>query len=137
MKSARVLGLALALAAGHLGTAVVLANGDGGNAMDTPAKDAPGQLVRAAGKADAAWLAKARADYPLTTCTVSGDELGGAMGPPLDFIYRQEGQPDRLVRFCCPHCIKDFNKDPAKYLKMIDEAGAAKARGAKPSPSSP
>ena len=47
-------------------------------------------------------------------------------GPPRDFIYQEAGKPDRLVRFCCAGCLKDFNKDPEKYLKMIDDAAAAK-----------
>ena len=63
--------------------------------------------------------------YPLQTCVVSGDKLGG-MGNPVDYVH--EG---RLVRFCCSGCIATFKRDPAKYLKMIDDAAAkAKAGGA-------
>ena len=76
---------------------------------------------------NAAWLAKAKAEYPLQTCVVSDEAIGGSMGEGVDYVYKQEGQPDRLVRFCCKDCVKDFNKDPAKYLKQIDEA-AAKAK---------
>ncbi len=73
--------------------------------------------------------AKAKASYPLDTCVVSGDKLeGGDMGPPIDYVYKEGGKPDRLVRLCCKHCIKDFNKDPAAYLKKIDEAAAGKAK---------
>jgi hypothetical protein len=50
---------------------------------------------------DAAWLAKAKADYPLKTCVVSDEEIGGKMGEGIDHVYKQEGKPDRLVRFCC------------------------------------
>ena len=64
--------------------------------------------------------------YPLKTCVVSGDKLDGDMGAPLDYVYKQDGKSDRLVRFCCKHCVKDFQKDPAKYLKMIDDAAAKK-----------
>ena len=72
-----------------------------------------------------AWLAAAKAAYPLQTCVVSGDKLdGGDMGPPLDYIYREEGKPDRLLRFCCKDCVKDFNKDPDKYLAMLDDPDA-------------
>jgi len=70
------------------------------------------------------------ADYPLTTCVVSGDKLDGDMGAPFDYVYKQDGKPDRLVRFCCKNCVKDFQKDPAKYLKMIDDAAAAKTKAA-------
>ena len=74
-----------------------------------------------------AWLAQAKAAYPLDTCVVSGDKLeGGDMGAPVDYVYKEPGKPDRLVRFCCKSCIKDFNKAPAKYLKKIDDAAAAK-----------
>jgi hypothetical protein len=72
----------------------------------------------------------AKAAYPLTTCVVSGDKLVGDMGGPIDYVYTVKGQPDRLVRFCCKDCIKDFEKEPAKYLKKIDEAAAANAKPA-------
>ena len=59
--------------------------------------------------------------YPLTTCVVSDEKLG-EMGDPVIFNY--EG---REVRFCCKDCKKDFLKDPAKYLKILDDAAAKKA----------
>lgn len=75
------------------------------------------------------------AAYPLTTCVISGDKLeAGDMGPPINYVYKEEGKPDRLVRFCCKGCIKKFKKDPAKYLKEIDDAAAAKAAGKSPAP---
>ena len=64
-------------------------------------------------KAKAADLAKS---YPLTTCVVSHDGLGG-MGETVDALY--EG---RLIRFCCKGCVKSFNKNPDKYLKELDTA---------------
>ena len=69
--------------------------------------------------------AEAKAAYPLETCVVSGDKLeSGDMGEPIDYIHKEEGKPDRLVRLCCKGCVRDFKKDPAKYLKLIDEAAA-------------
>jgi YHS domain-containing protein len=56
--------------------------------------------------------------YPLKTCVVSGEKLG-EMGEP--FVYEYQG---REIKFCCKNCLKDFNKDPAKYIKMIEEAEA-------------
>jgi len=50
------------------------------------------------------------------------------MGKPIDYIHKEEGKPDRLVRFCCKMCIGKFKKDPAKYLKLIDEAAAQKKK---------
>ena len=82
---------------------------------------------------DAAWLAKAKAEYPLKTCVVSEEKIGGPMGPGIDFVYQQEGKPDRLVRFCCESCIKDFDQEPAKYLKAIDEAAAKAGKNSQPS----
>ncbi|MDD3179945.1 MAG: hypothetical protein PHQ04_06280 [Opitutaceae bacterium] len=78
---------------------------------------------------DSAWLAKAKADYPLKTCVVSGDELVGDMGEPIDFIHKEASKPDRLVRFCCKMCVPKFKKDPAKYLAKIDEAATAAKAG--------
>lgn len=78
---------------------------------------------------DAAWLAKAQAAYPLKTCVVSDEAIGGSMGEGVDYVYQQEGKPDRLVRFCCKDCRKDFDQEPAKYLKLIDEAAAKVKKG--------
>lgn len=71
-----------------------------------------------------------KSSYPLTTCVVSDEKLG-EMGDAVDYLHHEAGKPDRLVRFCCKHCIDDFKKDPAKYLQKIDEAEAtAKAQPA-------
>jgi len=56
--------------------------------------------------------------YTLKTCVVSGEKLG-EMGDP--FVYAYEG---REIKFCCKGCLKDFNKEPDKYIKMIEEAEA-------------
>ena len=62
--------------------------------------------------------------YTLENCVVSGDKLG-EMGKP--FVYEYKG---REIKFCCKNCVKDFNKEPAKYVKKIEEA-EAKAKPAK------
>jgi len=90
--------------------------------------DAKGHLVKIDAKTDPVWLAKAKAEYPTDTCVVSQDKLGAEMGPSQDYIYREKEKPDRLVRFCCKDCRKDFNDDPAKYLGKIDEAAAGKSK---------
>ena len=51
--------------------------------------------------------------YPLKTCIVSGDNLG-EMGDPVVFTHK--GQE---IKLCCKPCKKDFDKDPAKYLKKL------------------
>src|SRR6516162_2266498 len=65
--------------------------------------------------------------YILKTCIISGDKLG-EMGKPFVYVYQ-----GREIKFCCKSCLKDFNKSPAKYVKMIDEAEAKakKEKGAK------
>jgi len=54
--------------------------------------------------------------YPLETCVVSGEKLG-EMGKP--YVFEHEG---REIKLCCKSCLKDFKKDPAKYVKKIEEA---------------
>jgi YHS domain-containing protein len=68
--------------------------------------------------ADAAADAPKPKPYTLTTCIVSGDKLG-EMGDAV--VVTREG---REIKFCCKGCIKDFDKDPAKFLKKIDDAEA-------------
>jgi len=53
--------------------------------------------------------------YPLDTCIVTDNELG-SMGDPLTKIH--EGQE---IKFCCKPCVKAFDKDPAQYLKKLEE----------------
>ena len=74
-------------------------------------------LVVASATAFAADEPAKKDTYPLTTCVVSGEKLGGDMGKPVIFNY--EG---REIRFCCPGCVKTFKKNPEKYLKILDEA---------------
>lgn len=87
--------------------------------------DSTGELVPITEK-DAAWVAKEKEKYPTNQCIVSDDKLGADMGKPADFVYREAGKPDRFISFCCKDCVKDFNKDPQKYLKILDEAAAKK-----------
>ena len=54
--------------------------------------------------------------YPSDKCPVSDEKLGD-MGKPYVFDYK--GQE---VKLCCKSCKKDFDKDPAKYLKKIEAA---------------
>lgn len=57
--------------------------------------------------------------YPLKTCPVSDEKLGGDMGPAYVFVYK--GQE---IKLCCSGCKKDFLKEPDKYLKKIKELAA-------------
>ncbi|MCL4305179.1 hypothetical protein KJZ99_04645 [bacterium] len=61
-------------------------------------------------------IASQKASYPLETCVVSGEKLGG-MGEPVAHMYKNQ-----LVMFCCDNCISTFEKSPDKYLSKIEAA---------------
>jgi len=54
--------------------------------------------------------------YPSMTCLVKDSKLG-SMGKP--FVHVHEGV---TVKFCCEGCLKDFNKEPEKYLAKLETA---------------
>ncbi|MCC6142746.1 MAG: hypothetical protein IT368_02955 [Candidatus Hydrogenedentes bacterium] len=76
-------------------------------------------------KLDAAAKEKQEGDYPLQTCVVSGEKLGG-MGDPVEVVTA-----NRLVKLCCAGCKKALEKDPAKYLGEVDKARSAATSQAK------
>jgi len=78
----------------------------------------PGEHQDGGGKKEGASVAD---DYPLKTCVVSGEELGGDHGEA--FVFLHEG---RTVKFCCEPCKEDFLEEPAKYIAMIDAAKEGK-----------
>jgi YHS domain-containing protein len=63
--------------------------------------------------------------YPLKTCIVTGEKLG-EMGSPHVFTYQ-----GREIKLCCKGCLKDFNKEPAKFAKKLDAAEKAAKEGKK------
>lgn len=60
--------------------------------------------------------AKKPKPYPLDKCVVSDEKLG-SMGKP--YVFTHEGQQ---IKLCCKDCLKDFKKEPAKYVKKIEDA---------------
>lgn len=81
--------------------------------VSTPAMAAPSPEPREAGKpAREGKTAKVK-PYPLRTCIVSGDGLG-EMDDTVVFTHK--GQE---IKLCCKPCRKDFDKDPAKYLRKL------------------
>ncbi|MFZ2281068.1 MAG: hypothetical protein WAW39_24930 [Prosthecobacter sp.] len=56
------------------------------------------------------------ATYPLKKCVVSDEDLGG-MGKPVKVTH--DGTD---VYLCCKSCLKDFNKDPAKFVAKVKSA---------------
>lgn len=59
--------------------------------------------------------------YPLDKCIVTDEKLDA--DPSMkSFVFTHEGQE---IKLCCKSCKKDFNKEPAKYLKKLEGAGKA------------
>jgi YHS domain-containing protein len=77
-----------------------------------------------AGRAEEKKADKAK-PYPLAKCVVSDEKLG-EMGKP--YVFTHEGQE---IKLCCKSCLKDFNKDPKKYVKKIADAEAEKDKAKK------
>ncbi len=76
-----------------------------------------GAVLTLAFSAHAATSAGADGDpYTLSTCPVSGQELG-SMGDPV--VAEYDG---REVRFCCDGCVSSFEDDQETYWAEIDEA---------------
>ncbi len=65
--------------------------------------------------------------YTLKTCIVSDEKLG-EMGKPYSFTHEE-----REIQLCCKGCLKDFNKEPAKYIKKLEAAEAKAAKDKKKS----
>jgi len=74
---------------------------------------APAKFLAALDKAVVMAQAK---DYPLKECPVSGEKLG-EMGKPIDVVIA-----GRLLRLGCKDCKADVEKDPAKFVAVIDAA---------------
>jgi YHS domain-containing protein len=80
-------------------------------------KKSPAKYLK---KLDEAVIAQQSAQYPLETCPVSKMKLG-KMGEPYNYVYANQ-----LVRFCCKGCVSAFNKEPARYLAMVNGSWAKK-----------
>jgi len=72
----------------------------------------------AAGGVAADKKTEAAKPYPLDKCLVSGEKIGS--DPDMKpHVFTVDGQE---VKLCCKSCLKDFNKDKAKYMAKIQEA---------------
>lgn len=56
--------------------------------------------------------------YPLDTCIVSDEKLEETEKPHVLVHNGQE------IKLCCKKCAKRFEKDPAKYMKKLEEKKA-------------
>jgi YHS domain-containing protein len=68
---------------------------------------------------DKAVAEKQKADYPLSTCVVSGQPLD-AMGGPINVVIANQ-----LVQLCCKGCVSKVEQDPAGILAKVAEARKA------------
>lgn len=59
-------------------------------------------------------------DYPVKKCVVSDEKLG-EHGKVVKVTH--DGTD---VYLCCKDCVKDFEKEPAKFTKMVKDAGKKK-----------
>lgn len=92
------------------------------------AKKAPSKGEELAAAVNAASHKAQAASYPLTTCPISGEELGD---DPAEVMYG-----GTLLRFCCGDCVDEFKKAPEKSLAALAKAtkaadGEAKKDGGK------
>ncbi len=60
--------------------------------------------------------------YPLDRCVVTGEKFAEGK-EPVNYLYKE-----RLVRFCCPSLIPQFNENPTKYLAKLDAAVIAQQK---------
>jgi type II secretory ATPase GspE/PulE/Tfp pilus assembly ATPase PilB-like protein len=67
-------------------------------------------------KVDKAWIEAQLPTYPLETCPVSGEKLGG-MGEPVNVLYGT-----KLIRLCCKSCKKAVEKDGPALVAKIEAA---------------
>jgi len=68
-------------------------------------------LTLAAFAAGSLWAAAAK---PQTVCPV----LGGNIDKKIFADYQ-----GKRIYFCCPGCDAEFNKNPDKYMKKLEEQG--------------
>jgi len=66
-------------------------------------------------KIDQAVIQQQLGSYPLTTCLIDKSEALGE--DAVDVVWK-----NRLIRFCCPSCSKEFMADPATHLKDLNQA---------------
>jgi YHS domain-containing protein len=64
--------------------------------------------------------AAAALPYPLDTCIVTGEKLD-ADSDMKSYTFTYEGQE---IKLCCKGCLKDFEKEPAKYLAKLQQPKA-------------
>src|SRR4051812_27338490 len=64
-------------------------------------------------KTDAATIPEGVTDVKNSKCIVMGDDVGTS----TKFVTYQ----GKAYHICCEDCVKDFNKDPEKYVKELQK----------------
>lgn len=80
---------------------------------------------------DKAVIARQGRDYPAKVCIVSDEDLG-SMGEARDAVVA-----GRLIRLCCKGCLRDLDRNPAKFIARIDELRRGAPGGGKAPPARP
>lgn len=79
-------------------------------------------------KVDAAIVEQQLPFYPIATCVISDEPLvDGGEDIAINFVHQ-----NRLIRFCCRGCVKDFRKDPEQALAKLDAAVITQQRATYP-----
>lgn len=60
--------------------------------------------------------------YPAVNCPVMPDEKLPMPGQPGADEVKNVVYKNRLVRLCCPKCVRRFNANPDQFLKVLDES---------------
>jgi len=76
-------------------------------------------------KLDLAVIAQQSEAYPLSTCPISGGDLG-SMGDAINVVYA-----GRLVKFCCQMCVPKFEANPMATIAKLDAAWMAMHKNTK------
>ena len=61
--------------------------------------------------------ASSEAFYPIDFCIVTGNDFDDDSGM-IPYTHVHEGV---TIKFCCKPCLPKFNKDPKKYLVILEE----------------
>lgn len=56
-------------------------------------------------------------------CPVSGENVED-MGGGIEYEYK-----GKIYSLCCPSCVKVFEKDPEKYIAIIEESSKEEHKG--------
>ena len=60
-------------------------------------------------------FAKSLVEVPNKICPVSHEQVGKDGMVPYKVTYK-----GKVYHLCCKMCVKNFNKDPEKYVKIME-----------------